>query len=60
MILPRAQRLMVQHHHYSVSTHLGFGAWYGFAACIVLVLFGAEQSQLTGLTDDQPPFRRPV
>ena len=26
--------LFVQHH-----THFGFGAWYGFAVCVVLVLF---------------------
>jgi hypothetical protein len=32
--------LVVQHHPlFGLDDTFGFGAWYGFAACIVLVLF---------------------
>ncbi|MGE0697561.1 MAG: hypothetical protein AB7O57_00535 [Hyphomicrobiaceae bacterium] len=31
---------VVEHHpHFGVDGTFGFGAWYGFAACVVLVLF---------------------
>jgi hypothetical protein len=32
--------LVVAHHpHFGIDATFGFGAWYGFAACVVLVLF---------------------
>lgn len=31
--------LVVEHHpHFGIDGSFGFGAWYGFAACVVLVL----------------------
>ncbi|MDX2288303.1 MAG: hypothetical protein NW217_05715 [Hyphomicrobiaceae bacterium] len=31
--------LAIEHHsHFGVDGTMGFGAWYGFAACVVLVL----------------------
>jgi len=35
-----AADLGVEHHpHFGVEGTIGFGAWYGFFACVVLVLF---------------------
>ena len=32
--------LFVEHHpHFGIDGTFGFGAWYGFLACVVLVLF---------------------
>lgn len=31
--------VVVHHPHFGIDGTLGFGAWYGFAACVALVLF---------------------
>ncbi len=32
--------LVIDHHpHFGIDGTFGFGAWYGFVACVVLVLF---------------------
>lgn len=32
--------LVIEHHpHFGIDGSFGFAAWYGFAACVVLVLF---------------------
>lgn len=43
--------LVVAHHpHFGIDGTFGFGAWYGFAACVALVLF----AKLIGLVLKRP------
>lgn len=34
-----ADLFVVHHPHFGLEGTIGFGAWYGFLACVVLVLF---------------------
>ncbi len=43
--------LVVEHHpHFGIDGTFGFGAWYGFAACVAMVLF----AKLVGMILKRP------
>ena len=45
--------LVVKHHgHFGIEETFGFGAWYGFAACVVLVLFSKALGAILKRRDD--------
>ena len=44
--------VMVRHGHFTAEEWLGFYGWYGFAACVVLVLAARGLRVILGRKDD--------
>jgi uncharacterized membrane protein YhdT len=45
--------LVVEHHpHFGIDGTFGFGAWFGFSACVVLVVFSKALGAILKRWDD--------
>lgn len=47
-----AELAVVRHPHFDVEEIFGFGAWYGFIACVVLVFFSKALGAILKRRDD--------
>ena len=43
---------VVRHPHFAIEEVFGFGAWYGFLACVVLVFFSKALGAILKRPDD--------
>jgi uncharacterized membrane protein YhdT len=45
--------LVVEHHpHFGIDGSFGFGAWFGFASCVVLIVFSKTLGAILKRADD--------
>lgn len=47
-----AELAVVRHPHFEIEEIFGFGAWYGFLACVVLVFFSKALGAILKRPDD--------